>query len=76
MNIPLVDLGAQYTSIKDDLDRAISDVIATSAFIGGRYVADFEKAFAEFCSAKHCIAVGNGTDALVHRPQDARDRKG
>ncbi len=64
MNIPLVDLGAQYKSIKDDLDRAISDVIATSAFIGGRYVADFEKAFADFCSAKHCIAVGNGTDAL------------
>jgi dTDP-4-amino-4,6-dideoxygalactose transaminase len=64
MNIPLVDLAAQYSSIKEEMDRAIADVISTSAFIGGRHVDAFEKAFAQFCSAKHCIAVGNGTDAL------------
>ena len=64
MKIPLVDLSAQYFTIKGEIDRAISDVIDTSAFVGGRYVEDFEKAFAEFCSAKHCVSVGNGTDAL------------
>jgi len=64
MNIPLVDLAAQYKSIKGDIDRAIAEVIEQSAFIGGRHVDAFEKAFAQFCSAKHCIAVGNGTDAL------------
>jgi dTDP-4-amino-4,6-dideoxygalactose transaminase len=64
MNIPLVDLAAQYKSIKQEIDRAISDVIATSAFIGGRFVDAFEKAFAQFCTTKHCISVGNGTDAL------------
>jgi dTDP-4-amino-4,6-dideoxygalactose transaminase len=64
MNIPLVDLTTQYGNIKEEIDRAISTVIATSAFIGGPYVAAFEKAFARFCGAKHCISVGNGTDAL------------
>jgi dTDP-4-amino-4,6-dideoxygalactose transaminase len=64
MNIPLVDLAAQYKSIKAEIDQAISDVIATSAFIGGRYVEAFEKAFAAFCSVKHCVSVGNGTDAI------------
>jgi dTDP-4-amino-4,6-dideoxygalactose transaminase len=64
MNIPLVDLKAQYSSIKDEIDKAISDVIAKTAFIGGPFVDSFEKAFAGFCKAKHCIGVGNGTDAL------------
>jgi dTDP-4-amino-4,6-dideoxygalactose transaminase len=64
LNIPFVDLKAQYESIKPEIDAAISDVIAKSAFIGGAYVKSFEAAFAEFCGTKHCIGVGNGTDAL------------
>jgi dTDP-4-amino-4,6-dideoxygalactose transaminase len=64
MSIPLVDLAAQYKNIKDEIDHAISNVISASAFIGGQYVDAFEKAFAQYCSAKHCISVGNGTDAL------------
>ncbi|OGW37722.1 MAG: erythromycin biosynthesis sensory transduction protein eryC1 [Nitrospirae bacterium RBG_13_39_12] len=64
MNIPLVDLKAQYESIKDEINFAISEVISKSAFIGGPFVESFEKAFAEFCNVKHCIGVGNGTDAL------------
>jgi len=64
MNIPLVDLKAQYESIKDEIDSAISEVISKSAFIGGSYVQSFEKAFASFCNVKHCVGVGNGTDAL------------
>jgi dTDP-4-amino-4,6-dideoxygalactose transaminase len=64
MNIPLVDLKAQYESIKAEIDSAISEVISKSAFIGGPLVESFEKAFASFCNVKHCIGVGNGTDAL------------
>jgi dTDP-4-amino-4,6-dideoxygalactose transaminase len=64
MKIPLVDLKAQYEGIKDEIDTAIQEVISTSAFIGGAYVRTFEEAFADFCGTKHCIGVGNGTDAL------------
>jgi dTDP-4-amino-4,6-dideoxygalactose transaminase len=64
MNIQFVDLKAQYESIKDEIDSAISDVISKSAFVGGPYLDSFEKAFASFCNMKHCIGVGNGTDAL------------
>ena len=64
MEIPFVDLKAQYASIKGEIDQAISDVISSSAFIGGPFVKAFESSFAAFCVAKHCIGVGNGTDAI------------
>jgi dTDP-4-amino-4,6-dideoxygalactose transaminase len=64
MNIQFVDLKKQYESIKTEIDKAISDVISKTAFIGGSFVASFERAFAAFCGVKHCIGVGNGTDAI------------
>lgn len=64
MEIPFVDLKAQYASIKGEVDQAISDVISSSAFIGGPFVKAFESSFAAFCGANHCIGVGNGTDAI------------
>lgn len=64
MSIPFVDLKSQYQNIKEDIDSAISTVIAQTAFIGGTHVKAFEDAFSKFCNAKHCIGVGNGTDAL------------
>ncbi|KPJ64975.1 erythromycin biosynthesis sensory transduction protein eryC1 [candidate division WOR-1 bacterium DG_54_3] len=64
MKVPLVDLKAQYNSIKQEIDAAILEVIEDSAFIGGKYVADFERVFAQFCGARYCVGVGNGTDAL------------
>jgi dTDP-4-amino-4,6-dideoxygalactose transaminase len=64
MNIAFVDLKAQYQSIKSEIDAAIADVITHSAFIGGSHVKAFEEAFAAYLSARHCIGVGNGTDAL------------
>jgi len=63
-NIPLVDLRRQYLSIKPEIDAAIFEVINSSAFIGGKYTQAFERAFAEFCNARHCVGVGNGTDAI------------
>jgi dTDP-4-amino-4,6-dideoxygalactose transaminase len=64
MNIPFVDLKAQYSSIKREVDEAILNVINDSAFIGGQYRKSFEQHFADYICAKHCIGVGNGTDAL------------
>jgi hypothetical protein len=43
MNIPLVDLKAQYLSIKPEIDAAIQDIINNSSFILGKPVEDFEK---------------------------------
>jgi len=62
--IKFLDLAAQYQSIKLEIDTAISNVIQDTAFIGGKYVKDFEQQFASYVGAKHCIGVANGTDAL------------
>ena len=64
MNIQLVDLKAQYETIKQDIDTAIQDVLSQTAFVGGQHVTQFEESFAKFCGVKHCVGVGNGTDAL------------
>ena len=64
MNIPFVDLKAQYLSIKEEIDEAIQNVINESAFIKGKYVNNFEKIYAERFGVKECISVGNGTDSL------------
>jgi dTDP-4-amino-4,6-dideoxygalactose transaminase len=64
MNIPFVDLKAQYLSIKKDIDGAIARVIDETAFIGGHFVKDFEAAFAALYGVKHVIGCANGTDSL------------
>lgn len=64
MNIPFIDLKAQYEGIKEEIDWSISEVISKSAFVGGAFVKSFEDRFSKFCGVKHCIGVGNGTDAL------------
>ena len=62
--IPFVDLKAQYTSIKPEIDAAIAAVISETAFIGGPHVKAFEDAFARYCGVANCVGVANGTDAL------------
>ena len=64
MQVPFVDLHAQYLSIKSEIDAAISEVIAQSAFIRGPHVTKFEKAWTEAWGIKHCVSCANGTDAL------------
>jgi len=64
MNIPFVDLKAQYTSIKGEVDAAISSVLNETAFIGGSWVKNFETAFAKYCGVDNCVGVANGTDAI------------
>jgi dTDP-4-amino-4,6-dideoxygalactose transaminase len=65
MKVPFLDLKAQYASIKKDVDLAIQSVLESTEFIGGKALRDFEAKFAAAHGAKHCIGVGNGTDALV-----------
>ena len=65
MNIPLIDLKAQYKSISEDLDRVTKEVLSSAGYIMGKNVTEFEKEFAEYVGVKHAISVGNGTDALV-----------
>jgi dTDP-4-amino-4,6-dideoxygalactose transaminase len=64
MNIPFVDLKAQYQSIKPEIDAAIAAVIEETAFIGGSHVKTFEETFAKYCGVGHCVGLANGTDAL------------
>lgn len=62
--IQFVDLQAQYLTIKDEIDAAITDVIKNSAFIRGPHVKTFEERFSALFGADHCISCANGTDAL------------
>lgn len=64
MKVPFVDLKSQYLSIKSEIDAAIGGVLNDSGFIGGKHVEFFEKKFADYLGIKHCVGVGNGTDAL------------
>ena len=64
MKIPFVDLHAQYLSIKPEIDAAIAEVIAQSAYIRGPQVDTFEQAWARTLGVKHCVSCANGTDAL------------
>lgn len=62
--IPFVDLKAQYTSIKEEVNAAILHVLETCQFTLGSEVAEFEKEFAAYCQAGHGIGVNSGTSAL------------
>jgi dTDP-4-amino-4,6-dideoxygalactose transaminase len=64
VSIPFVDLKNQYLTIKEEVHTAILDVLSHSAFIGGPRLESFERSFAAYCGVKHCVGVGNGTDAL------------
>ena len=62
--IPFLDLKAQQARIAGPLRRRLDAVLAHCQFIMGPEVAELEGKLAEFCGAKHCVGVSNGTDAL------------
>jgi dTDP-4-amino-4,6-dideoxygalactose transaminase len=64
MKIPLVDLKAQYASIKPEIDAAVQRVLDETDFIGGSAVTEFEQSFAAYCGARSAVGLANGTDAL------------
>jgi len=64
MNVPFCDLKAQYLAIKPEIDTAIQSVLEQTAFIGGKPVEAFERAFSDKYGMKHCISCASGTDAI------------
>ena len=62
--IPLVDLGAQFDAIREEILQAVEQVMRRSAFIHGPYVKAFEQEMAAFCHAQQCIGSANGTEAI------------
>jgi len=63
-DIPLVDLRAQYATIRDEVRRAIDEVLDSMQLTIGPNVRAFDKEWAEYCGTAHAIGVGSGTDAL------------
>ena len=64
MRIPLVDLKAQYVTIKEEIDEAIQNILDTTSFINGKPVKNFEENLAQFCNCKHAIGLSSGSSAL------------
>ena len=65
MNVPMLDLVAQYSTIKDDVLAAMMKVVETQQFIMGPAVPELETAVARLSHAKHGIGCASGTDALL-----------
>ncbi|MBU4459900.1 MAG: DegT/DnrJ/EryC1/StrS family aminotransferase [Verrucomicrobia bacterium] len=65
MNIPLLDLKAQYASIRAEIEPVIREVVESQYFINGPQVAACERDVAAYCGAAHAIGVSSGTDALL-----------
>ena len=65
MNVPLLDLKAQYAPIREEIRKEIDEVCDAQYFILGPKVEAFEQHVAEYCGVPHAIGVSSGTDALL-----------
>lgn len=65
MNVPLLDLQAQYVSLRDDLQRAVERVMSSQRFVLGDEVRGLENSIADYCETKHAIGCASGSDALL-----------
>lgn len=65
MEVPFLDLKAQYQKIKEEIDQAIADVVSEQQFILGPKVKALEETIAAYSSARHGIGVASGSDALM-----------
>jgi dTDP-4-amino-4,6-dideoxygalactose transaminase len=65
MKVPLLDLKAQYSAIKADIDRVVAEVMESQHFILGPQVQECEKAIAGYSQCAHAIGASSGTDALL-----------
>jgi dTDP-4-amino-4,6-dideoxygalactose transaminase len=64
MNVPFVDLKAQYHKIKPEIDAAIAEVVESCWFVGGPKLKTFEANFAAYCGASHGVGASSGTTAI------------
>jgi len=65
MKVPLLDLKAQYATIKDEVLAAVSEVLESQVCIGGPKVAELEQKIAAISDCKYAVGVSSGTDALL-----------
>jgi dTDP-4-amino-4,6-dideoxygalactose transaminase len=65
MNVPLLDLQAQYATIKDKVRAAVDGVLESQRFILGEHVSALEKEIASYCNVPYAVGVASGTDALL-----------
>lgn len=65
MKVPILNLTRQYETLREEIERAVCEQMASGMYIGGAAVENFEKKFAAYIGVKHAIAVNSGTDALV-----------
>ncbi len=65
MNIPFLDLKAQYKSIKEEIDRKVMEIISSQSFILGSEVELLEKEVSSYCGTKYAVGVSSGSDALL-----------
>ncbi|MBV8216058.1 MAG: DegT/DnrJ/EryC1/StrS family aminotransferase [Verrucomicrobia bacterium] len=64
IKVPFLDLWSQHLPLMSEFSQAIQEVIESSAFAGGPFVAAFERDFAAYCDIPYSIGVGSGTEAL------------
>lgn len=64
IKVPFLDLNSHHAPLLDEINRAIQEVIESSAFAGGSFVAAFEQDFATYCDVPYALGVGSGTEAL------------
>lgn len=65
MKVPLLDLKAQYKSIKPEIDEAVKSIIESQYFIMGPTVSGFEKEVAAYCQSEYAYGCASGSDALL-----------
>ena len=65
VNVPLLDLKAQYATIREEIRAAVDAVLESQQCILGPVVAECEAKLAEYCRCPHAIAVSSGSDALL-----------
>ena len=65
MSIPFLDLKRQYREIQDEVEAVAIEVMRSGAYIGGKYVAEFEDSIKEYLGVKHVVSCANGTDSLM-----------
>ncbi len=65
MKVPLLDLKAQYATLREEMRRAVDAIFESQYFIMGPAVAECEKSIADYCGCPHAVGVSSGTDALI-----------
>jgi len=65
MRVPLLDLKAQYFTIRDELDRAVADTVESQYFVMGPEVEGLEREVASYLRVAHAVGCASGTDALL-----------